>query len=110
MNSLIEDIKIRKALKAKSSAGRNSLRLKPGFEENFVPDIAGSWIELKAKILSAFYLDFRVCFACYPPEPFKIICLTCIWLKFVDRSFHYSQKPPQILPPLYGHFFLKILG
>ena len=43
MNSLIEDIKIRKALKAKSSAGLNSLRLKPGFEENFVPDIAGSW-------------------------------------------------------------------
>ena len=43
------------------------------------------------------YLDFRVCFACYPPESFKIICLTCIWLKFVDTSFHSSQKKPQIL-------------
>ena len=42
------------------------------------------------------YLDFRVCFACYPPEPFKIICLTCIWLKFVDASIHSSQKKPHI--------------
>ena len=42
------------------------------------------------------YLDFRVCFACYPPESFKIICLTCIWLKFVDTSFHYCQKQPQV--------------
>ena len=42
------------------------------------------------------YHDFRVYFACYPPESFKIICLTCIWLKFVDTSFHSSQKPPQI--------------
>ena len=40
--------------------------------------------------------DFRVCFACYPPESFKIICLTCIWLKFVDTSFDSSQKKPQI--------------
>ena len=45
------------------------------------------------------YLHFRVCFACYPPESFKIICFTCIcsiWLKFVDTSFHSSQKPRQI--------------
>ena len=42
------------------------------------------------------YLDFRVYFASYPPESFKIICLTCIWLKFVDTSFHSSQKPPQL--------------
>ena len=38
------------------------------------------------------YLDFPVCFTCYPPKSFKIICLTCIWLKFVDTSFHSSQK------------------
>ena len=55
------------------------------------------------------YLDFRVCFACYPPESFKIISLTCIWLKFVDTSFHSSQKQPQILPESGRHFskFLK---
>ena len=41
------------------------------------------------------YLDFRVCFACYPPESFKIICLTCIWLKFIDTSFHSWQKKSQ---------------
>ena len=43
------------------------------------------------------YLDFRVYLACYPPESFKIICLTCIWSKFVDTSFHghSSQNPPQ---------------
>ena len=38
------------------------------------------------------YLDFRVCSACYPPESFKIICLTYIWLKFVDASFHSSRN------------------
>ena len=38
-------------------------------------------------------LDFRVCLACYPPESFRIICLTCIWFKFVDTSFHSLQKP-----------------
>ena len=41
------------------------------------------------------YLDFRVYFACYPPESFKIIWFTCIWLKFVDKSFHSSQNPQQ---------------
>ena len=44
------------------------------------------------------YLYFRVYFACYPPESSKIICLTCIWSKFVDTSFHSSQKPREILP------------
>ena len=38
------------------------------------------------------YLDFPICFACYPPKSFKIIYLTCIWLKFVDTSFHSLQK------------------
>ena len=41
------------------------------------------------------YFDFRVCFACYPPKSFKTICLTCIWLKFVDISFHSMQKHPK---------------
>ena len=44
------------------------------------------------------YLYFRVYFACYPPESSKIICLTCIWSKFVDTSFHSSQKLREILP------------
>ena len=48
---------------------------------------------LHAKINS--YLDFRVYFACYPPESFKLICFTCIWSKFVDTSFHSSQNPQQ---------------
>ena len=55
------------------------------------------------------YLDFCICFACYPPESFKIICLTLIWLKFVDTlSFHSSQKPPH--PPWdrqFSQFFEK---
>ena len=41
------------------------------------------------------YLDFRVYFACYLPESFTIICLTCIWSKFVDTSFYSSQNPQQ---------------
>ena len=48
---------------------------------------------LHAKINS--YLDFRVYFACYPPESFKLICFTCIWSQFVDTSFHSSQNPQQ---------------
>ena len=48
---------------------------------------------LHAKINS--YLDFRVYFACYPPESFKLTCFTCIWSKFVDTSFHSSQNPQQ---------------
>ena len=55
------------------------------------------------------YLEFRVCFTCYPPESFKIICLTCIWLKFVHTSFHSTQKPRQLHPTSDRHFskFLK---
>ena len=42
------------------------------------------------------YLDFRVYLACYPPESFKIICLTCIWSKCVDTSLHgHSSQTPQ---------------
>ena len=57
----------------------------------FVPDIAdsGNW---RQRFLLFSYLYFRVCFACYPPKSFKTICLTCIWLKFVDISFHSMQN------------------
>ena len=54
-----------------------------------------------AKILTVLLSPFSCLFSCYPPESFKIICLTCIcsiWLKFVDTSFHSSQKPRQINP------------
>ena len=54
-----------------------------------VVDLAGSAI--LTVFLPGFYL------ACYPPESFKIICLTCIWSKCVDTSFlgHSSQNPQQ---------------
>ena len=55
--------------------------------------VTESMCGLHAKINS--YLDFRVYFACYPPESFKLICFTCIWSKFVDTSFHSSQNPQQ---------------
>ena len=70
-------------------------------------DLAKSAIGMQdSKVFS--YLDLPVCFACYPPKSFKIICLTCIWLKFVDTSFHSSQKKSQ--KPLTEHgYFSKIL-
>ena len=81
---MIEVIKISETLKAKSSAVRISLcfnRMLPHYGP-------------LAKLHLLFsYLDFRVCLACYPPESFRIICLTCIWFKFVDTSFHSLQKP-----------------
>ena len=46
-------------------------------------------------IRTVFLPRFRVYFACYPPESFKLICFTCIWSKFVDTSFHPSQNPQQ---------------
>ena len=50
------------------------------------------------------YLDLRVCFARYPPESFKIICLTCIWSKLVNTSFRSSQNSRRNAP-LNGHKF-----
>ena len=45
------------------------------------------------------YLDFRVYLACYPPESFKIIRLTCIWSKCINTSFHgHSSQSPQQNP------------
>ena len=48
--------------------------------------------DLHAQILSVCLPQFRVYFACYPPESFRIVCLTCIRFTFVDTSFHYSQN------------------
>ena len=51
----------------------------------------------RGKIITSFLLQFsRFCLLVILQNPSKIICLTCIWLKFVDPSFHSSQKPPQI--------------
>ena len=58
MNSLTEVIKISKA---KSSAGQISLR--------FNRMCARLWPTRRILLFS--YLDFRVYFACYPPESFK---------------------------------------
>ena len=57
------------------------------------------------------YLDFRVYIACYPPESFKIICLTCIWSKCVDTSFHghYASQTPQQNPCRISDFSKKWL-
>ena len=56
------------------------------------------------KIQSRFLPRFPVCFACYTAESFKIIRLTCIWFKFVDTTFHSSQKKPQKHTKTNGHF------
>ena len=49
------------------------------------------------KIITSFLPRFsRFCLLVILQNPSKIICLTCIWLKFVDTSFHSSQKPQQI--------------
>ena len=93
MNLILEVIKISKPLKTKSSAVRNSLRLKK--EHVWQTDIADSTNCTQTFLLFS-YLDFRVNFACYSPASFKIICLTRIWSKFVDLRFYSSQKPPQI--------------
>ena len=93
MDLLIEFIKISKALKAKlSSAGRNSLRFK-----RIVCQRADDGA-FPTQILTLIFAGF---FACYPPESFKIICLTCIWLNKA-RS---SQTPPQISTASDGHIF-----
>ena len=103
MNLQIEFIKISKALKAKSKAGRNSSRLKSIRE--YV------WQTQPARRFLLFsYLDFRVYLACYPPESVKIICLTRVWSKCVDTSFHgHSSQTPQQNPCRISHFSKKQL-
>ena len=74
------------------------------FQQNVCQTIAYSG-NLKQKFLLFSYLYFRVYFACYPPESSKIISLTCIWSKFVDTSFHSSQKPRQNSSRRRRHFY-----
>ena len=59
------------------------------------------------------YLDFRVYFACYPPELFKIICLLDLHLVEIRRyKLSFSPKPatkfflrgPPFLPDLKNRF------
>ena len=83
--------------------GRNSLRLK---------NTCGRHSRLRTQRFLLFsYLHFHVYFAFYPPKSFKIICLTCVWSKFVDTSFHSSQKPWQNIPASTSVFvsFQKII-
>ena len=103
MNSLIEVIKISKAFKAKSSAGWNLLRLKRTACQT------ADYVAFYAKILTVFLPRFSPFFACYPPESFKIIPLTCIRLKFVDTSFHSSQKPPHQIAIFHDQVFQNSL-
>ena len=51
------------------------------------------------------YLDFRVFFCLLSSKILKIICLTCIWSKFVDTSFHPSQNPQQNSSRRDRHFY-----
>ena len=89
--------------RTEGQTGRNSLH----FNNMSSPIMAKSAIGMQdSKLFS--YLDFPVCFACYPPKSFKIICLTCIWLKFVDTSFHSSQKKSQKPLTALGHFFQSL--
>ena len=74
------------------------------FQQNVCQSMAYS-ANLYQRSLLFSYLYFRVYFACYPPESFKIICLTCIWLKFVDTSFHSSQNPQQNPSRRDRHFY-----
>ena len=58
------------------------------FQQNLCQTMAYS-ANLKQRFLLFYYLYFRVYFACYPPESSKIICLTCIWSKFVTLASWY---------------------
>ena len=49
--------------------------------------------DLNQRSLLFSYLYFRVYFACYPPESFKIICLTCIWWKIRLYKLSFFAKP-----------------
>ena len=86
MYLLIEDIKISNALKAKGGAKTNSLRLQ----------------NLCGRFFLFSYLNFRFHFACYPPESFKTICLTCIWSEFIDTIFHLRKARNKSLPHRHG--------
>ena len=89
MNLLIKVIKISKAFKAKSWAGRNSSRLKS------IREYWKTWPAWRVARKDSLYCFLTSIFASYPPESFKMICFTCIWSQFVYTSFHSSQKPRQ---------------
>ena len=79
-----------------TSASREGKKLsREGIRRVSIP--CGRHAQPAQQFLLFSYLDFRVYLACYPPESFKIICLTCIWSKCVDTSFHgrSSQNPQQ---------------
>ena len=99
MDLLIEIIKISKVFKAKKLSGTEFT----AFEENCVPDSRRGRILYKDSY--CLFTSIFAFFACYPPEFFKIICLTYIWLKFVDSGLHSSQKPPQISATSDRHIF-----
>ena len=100
---------IRMDLKAKKlregQAGRNSFRL-----NNMWSDSDESAIGTQDSNFS--YLDFPVCFPCYPPQVKQIILKDSIWLKFVDTSFRSSQKKSKIHRTSLRHFlrFWKIVA
>ena len=43
------------------------------------------------------YLDFRFCFACYPPESFKIICLMCVCRHSSIQAFILRETRDEML-------------
>ena len=87
---------------AKSQAGKEFI----AFEEHVLQ--SQPWLSAR-KIFKLFsYLDFSVCFPCNPPKSFKIICLTCICLKFVDTSFHSSQNMRQNSSRAEGSFLVDL--
>ena len=69
-----------------------------------VVDIAGSAIP------TVFLLGFSR-LSCLLSRILQIICLTCIWSKCVDTSFHgHSSQNPQQNPSGISHFSKKIVA
>ena len=58
-----------------------------------------------AKIVNVFLPRFSRFFCLLSSNILKIICLTCIWSKFVDTSFHPSQNPQQNCSRRDRHFY-----
>ena len=58
-----------------------------------------------AKIVNVFLPRFSRFFCLLSSNILKIICLTCIWSKFVDTSFHPSQNPQQNSSRRDRHFY-----
>ena len=86
MNLLIEVIKISKAFTAKSSAGRNLLRL-----QRTVCQTA-DYGAFHAKILTVFLPRFSRFFACYPPKSFKNNLLDLYSVEIRRYKLSFSAK------------------